>query len=495
MPRRLSLVLLAVACSACTQTPDAGVAGGSAAGSASGPDAIVLRFAPGGGLARAFRGWSDTSVWTSLQRAPSMSEPLAFDAQQGVLVMLDANRLPVRVELRLGRVTGATTERMRSITTADGYAVYGIAPTGEIVRLTSSGTWRARPPAPVRTLVPLPDGALLMFSDTEDGRVVVRKVRPPETKVADSAVIAGVDAVFPTAVGDRVYVAFGDRLDGLRTNNLERALSLSFRDAVTAMAPTPSGDRLYVAVRRDATLYVVDRYDAAVRDRIKLSAPAVALRMDPDGRYLLAKREASDTVDIIAIGTHRAIGAVATAWRSDLPIIAPDGSIALAVHDALVIVDAETQRERTRVANGARDTWVLVRWNGFRPRASSLDEPVTFNDAFGDSLAVDSIAPVPEPLLTDIPSAGGAPPSAAPLRAESRAHAWMLSFGAILSESRAKTLMNALRADGNSAQMQTSERDGTMVYRIVAGPFATREAADVAGRKSGLVYSVFEVAP
>jgi hypothetical protein len=34
-----------------------------------------------------------------------------------------------------------------------------------------------------------------------------------------------------------------------------------------------------------------------------------------------------------------------------------------------------------------------------------------------------------------------------------------------------------------------------MVYRVVAGPFPTREAADDAGRRSGLPYWIFEATP
>ncbi|MBW7934095.1 MAG: SPOR domain-containing protein [Gemmatimonadaceae bacterium] len=493
--RRASLFLLSVLALSCAKSPDAGMAGGGEAASASGPDAVLLRFPHGGGIARAYRWWSDTSVWNSIQRAPAVSEPLAFDAQQGVMVVLDAARIPVRTDLRLGRVVSATTERLRGITTADGYAVYGIAPTGEVVRLTSSGTWRLRPPAPVRTLVPLPDGALLMLSDTDDGRVALRKVHPPESKVVDSTIIAGADVVVPTTVGDRVYFASGDHLEGLRTRDLERSLTLTFSDAVRAVAPTPSGDRLFVAVRNDATLYVVDRYDSAVRDRITLPAPAVALRMDPDGRYLLARREAGDTADIVAVGTHRAIGAVETAWRTDLPFVAPDGALALAVNDALVVVDAETRRVRVRVPNGAADVWALVRWNGFRPRASSLDEPVTFEDAYGDTLGVDSVAPVPDPVPADIPANLGNAPSAPAPRAESSAHGWMVSFAAVLSESRARGIVSSLRVEGVSARVQSTERDGSMVYRVVAGPYATREAADEVGRRSGMPFWLFEAQP
>ena len=53
----------------------------------------------------------------------------------------------------------------------------------------------------------------------------------------------------------------------------------------------------------------------------------------------------------------------------------------------------------------------------------------------------------------------------------------------------------AVRVDGSTARVQATERDGTTVYRVVAGPFATREAAEESGRRSGLPYWVFEANP
>ena len=495
MPRpALLLTLLLLA--ACSKTPDAGISSGGEAAGMSGPDAVLLRFPRDGGTARAYRWLRDSTVWTSSQRVPAVSDALAFDAQQGILVVLDAARIPVRVDLRVGSVTPATKERLRALASATGYAVFGVAPTGEIVRLTSSAIWRFRPPTPVRTLQPLPDGALLILSDGNDGRVTIRRLQPPETKFTDSTTIAGADMVIPTVVGDRIYFATGDHLEGLRTRDLERSLTVTFSDAVRAVAPTPSGDRLYVAVRNSTTLYVVDRYDAAVRDRITLPGAPTALRMDPDGQYLLAQAPSGDSAYVVAIGTHRVIATFATAWRPDLPLIAPDGSIALAEGDAMVIVDAETKRERSRLLTGANDVWALVRWNGFRPRSAALDEPVKFEDAYVDSVGADSLAI--EPVADVIPAPVAAalspvPPPAA--RAEARSHGWMLSFAAVLSESRARSMAAAVRVDGSTARVQSTERDGTIVYRVVAGPFATREAAEEAGRRSGIPYWVFEASP
>ncbi|MEK7240189.1 MAG: SPOR domain-containing protein [Gemmatimonadota bacterium] len=491
--RRLAL-LLTFTLAACGRAPDVGSAAGGSASTAAGPDAILLRFARLGGTARAYRWWQDSAIWSSAQRAPAMGDVIGFDARQGVLVMFDAARVPVRIDLRVGRLVPATSERLRAVASADGVGIFGIAPTGEIVRLTSGGVWRFKPPAPVRSLLPLPDGALLILSDAADGGVTIRKVQPPQARVTDSTTIAGADLLIPTIVGDRVYFATGAHLEGLRTRDLQQSLYVSFSNTVRAVEPTPSGDRLFVAVQDSPMLFVVDRYDSAVRDRIALPDAPLALRMDSDGQYLLAQSAHGDSAHVVAIGTHRAIGTVATAWRADLPFIAPDGGLALAIDDALVIVDAETKRERARIPDGATDSWALVRWNGFRPRSASLDVPVKFVDEFADSLVADTLATDPtgeSPAPIAVPSP--VPPAAA--RAELKSHGWMLSFAAVLSESRARQIAAAMRVDGATPRVHSSERDGTTVFRVVAGPFDTREAAEEAGRRSGLPYWVYEVSP
>jgi len=60
---------------------------------------------------------------------------------------------------------------------------------------------------------------------------------------------------------------------------------------------------------------------------------------------------------------------VRTAWRADLPLVLPDGTIATATGDDVSLVDGGSLRERAAVRGGASDFWYVVLWNGFRPRA------------------------------------------------------------------------------------------------------------------------------
>jgi cell division septation protein DedD len=70
-----------------------------------------------------------------------------------------------------------------------------------------------------------------------------------------------------------------------------------------------------------------------------------------------------------------------------------------------------------------------------------------------------------------------------------------LSFAALLNEQRAKTMAFTIRVDGKPVRVVPGTSDGTPIYRIVFGPFDSREEADKAGKRTGLPYWVYEGAP
>ena len=225
---------------------------------------------------------------------------------------------------------------------------------------------------------------------------------------------------------------------------------------------------------------------------------------------------------IVAIGTARAVGTVRSQWRADLPLLGPDGGVALLQDSDVVIVDVDSHTERTRFRGGAADLWTLVRWNGFRPRAKGLDVPVSF-DADSDSTAVDSAAvdtvrttqpPVPgattqvaptivQPLSPAVgsavrpPSTAASPPPPAarprPRRTGARnVHAFVRGGP---FEGGGKDLAASILVDGHPARVVPGLVDGTPIFRVVYGPFDTHDAAVSAGKRTGLPYWVYEGAP
>src|SRR5204863_9587222 len=140
------------------------------------------------------------------------------------------------------------------------------------------------------------------------------------------------------------------------------------------------------------------------------------------------------------------------------------------------------------------DHWALIRWNGFRPRAKGLDEPVQFDVDPTDSLAnfrADSVIPPVVPRLT--PSISEPPPAREEPAADRRIRVigWTLSFAALLDEKRARDLAGTIHLDTKAVRVVPGTRERVTIWRVVAGPYPSRDEAERAGRRTGLPFWVY----
>jgi YVTN family beta-propeller protein len=467
-----------------------------------GPDAVLLRIPADGGLARAHRVGSDSTLWLSRVRTPAIARVLGFDEFLGLLLAQDRADQVLALDLRLGTLDTLSQERLRGHVVSEGGAAYGLDGRGRVLRVTPAATWNWPPPGGASALIPNPDGSLLVLADSGPA-TVIRRLIPPESKITDSATVARVRLTARTQAGDRLWAVTDEGLLSLRARDLEQAFTLTLRDSVAAIVLTPSGDRLFVATGEDR-LRVVDRYAERERGSIDLPAPVSALRMDPDGHYLLARARESDSVYVISIGTNRVVSTVATAWRQDLPLVTPDGRILIARGADAVLLDAESLRERQTYRGGASDEWSLVRWNGFRPRAAGLDRPVEFEEFAADSARADSaVAAMIAARYGDLTGIARATPDEPPMEAPTPAQrpegemrgTWTVSFATLLTEERARAMADSITVGGRRARVVPGNRDGVPVWRVLLGPFNSRQDAERAGMSSRLSYWVFEGTP
>jgi cell division septation protein DedD len=492
------------------------------ASSTTGPDQIILRIARSGGAVRAYRyPQLDSVIWKSASDAAAPGRILAFDADAGSLAYVDKNGVPGRIDLRSGTIGVATRAKLTSVASSDGWSIYGIAANGSVTRLTPSGDWTFSPSKRARLVLPQSDGTLLVLTDHGDELGVIR-VRPPDSNVTDSAAVPDAPRILHAQVGDRVYFGVDSSLITLRGRNLQVGAPIHLPDEIRAVAPTPSGDRLFVATDSSRSLTIVDRYRDQVERSIALPGTVSALRMDPLGRYVLARSAKGDSAWVVAVGTARVVGSVSTDWRDDLPLVAADGALLLAQGDDVNIVDGETLRPRSDVKNGARDFWHVIVWNGFRPRASELDQPVTFADsdsaAVADTSDTTGAAPPPSPPIdtangqtvagqTTAPRTPRAPiPRPAPPRLPAdtasstaaqapRPKGWIVSFAAFVSEGPARQRAAIISVEGQKARVVTGETNGTTIYRVVLGPYPTKADAERVGRESRQSFWVYEGIP
>ena len=491
--RRLIALTLVLATLGCSDRRDSDA--GNDAPSAkpiTGPDPLVLRVARAGGPARVYDyAPGDSLVWSSTSRVPSLARVMAFDEEAGHVVFATEGGQAGRLDFRLGTVSVPARPKLTELASADGASIFGIAD-GTVTRLTPVGTWTLKPPVPARAVYPQRDGNLLI-AGTRGRDVVLWKVRPPDDRLADSVVLDDLTRGTTAIANDRIYFADSARLVGVQIRGMDVAPPIELEGRARAIVPTPSGDRLFVVLDSSTSLAVVERYTDRVRE-LELPGVPTALRMDPLGRYLLVRPERGDSAWVVAIGTDRAIGSVRTRWRADLPAVSHDGGIALVRGDDVVFVDGETLRPRRTVAGGAKDFWHFFLWSGFRPRAAELDQPVEFQQAPQDSaiwgIPIDSGTPPADTVAAARPAEPSPAPAPTPLPA-----GWMVQFGSLLDEGKARDLAREIEVGGQRAKVITSSRTGTTLYRVLLGPYPSRAEAERVGRESRRDFWVFEGGP
>jgi hypothetical protein len=499
----LALALVLAACDPSGRPDSLPQNGAPSTIAADGPDNLVLRIPRTGGRARVYA-WPnlDSLIWTSGVNTPAVTSVLAFDAEAGTMIIVDGRGAPRSLDMRMNVLSRASGPRLTGLATADAWNVYGIAEDGSVSRVTPSALltstpsqpWRLKPPAPARELFPQRNGSLIVIADRGDA-AHAWIVYPPGTTIADTLVMPRPRLALRTQAGDRIYFTTDSGLVGFRVRDMERVSPVRIRGGVRFLAATPSGDRLYAVGDSSREIAVIDRYRDEVVSRIEMPAVVGDMRMDPLGRYLVARAASGDSAWVIAVGTERLIGSVATEWREDIPYIARDGAIALVNGTAVSFVDGATLRNIRTVERGAADYWHEFAWDGFRPRAEGLDTPADFpvdsvpQDTSRIWLPSDSVAGPPPLTFPPVDTTPRIPP------ARTTSLGWTVSFAALLDGARAQQMAASIVVDGQPARVMPAVLDGTTVHRVVLGPYATRADAERAGRSSGQPFWVYEGTP
>jgi hypothetical protein len=459
-----ALICLAVLLAACGDRPrtDVPVTDTAAAPASAirGPDALFLRVPRAGGAVRVVAYPNiDSTVWKSSGVIEAPGRVLGFDDDAGVLAMLDAKSRPVLVDFRAGRIDDDVRLPLTAAVSLDGSTIYGVTAKGDVIRRSPADSVRFTMKVPARGVFPLRDGSVLIWSGRES-RSTLSRIRPPSSDVIDSLAMPAADFATGTGVGDRLYFASGDRLQAVQTRTLQLSEPIPVGGPISDIAVTPSGDRIYVLadVAGKPTLIFVDRYRWRISSSLPLEGKARELRVDPIGRYVLV-RGARDTVTVIGVAANRVVGTVRSEWRNDMPLVAPDASIATVVGNDVVFVAAEDGRQVSRIGNGASEIWFSFWWTGFRPRAAGLDQPVTFDSAttVADSAQVTVTDSVRVPATDSVAKPVG----------------YTVSFFTLLSETRAQAEAANIRVDNETAHVETVVRNGIPMYRVILGPYAT----------------------
>ena len=493
--RLFSLLFLALA--ACSDTRGPAGEGVAAFSAAYGQDPIALRVARGGGPVRAYQyPRLDSLIWTSTQNVGGQPQLLAFDPENGLEAYVDRSGVPGWVDVRIGTVKPSRSSKLSLLTSGDAYSIYGVTNDTVIHRSTPGGEWEFETAHPVRGLFPMMDGGLVVLTSKDDDAMLTR-LRPPERTVMDSAKVPNPFQVAMSPLGDRLYLAIGREVRALSTSTFDATGSVQFDGPVVALTTTPSGDRVFVVTEGATRVEILDRYSGEHSESIRLPGRVKELRIDPLGRLLLARPDTGDSVWVINVGTNRLVTTLPSSWRADLPNVGPDGAVATVVGRDVNFTVPGQPKPKIIVRDGGAEIWHFVFWNGFRPRAAGLDQPVVFpvDTAYYIAPSSDSL---PAPVSTTIDTAASRPQVVAPVDTTIRkpaASQWSVQVAAVLSEERAREIARTIRVDGAQPRVVVSSVDGSRVYRVVLGPFPSRAEADRVGRQSGRDYWVFEGVP
>jgi len=415
---------------------------------------------------------------------------LAFDEEEGLIAAVDSRGLPLWIDLRTATVTRTGRGKLHDLISIDGSTIYGVNADGAVERFTPPGNWTFKPPQPASAVFPQTNGAILILTGRGPS-ARLHRMHPPENTLLDTLALPNVTNGTGAPLGDRVYFVSDRRsLTAVRARTLVKGDPITLDHGIAGMATTPSGDRFYVITDSSTDLTVLDPIQDRVSTTVRLPGWARDLRVDPFGRFVLVRAASGDSAWIVSIGTDKVVGTLHSAWRSDLPFVAPDGSIAVTEGADVAFIDPATLLAIRRAVDGAADFWYPFTWSGLRTRGQPVD---TTSLAPTD---VDTAPVTPAPPLR-LPRTDTTPPR--PLTpttsADSSKIGFTVSFAVLLNDAKARELAAKIVVDGKPARVVTGVNDGTAVYRVVLGPYSSRDEAERVGRASGQTYYVYAGTP
>ena len=413
------------------------------------PGVSVLRLPRDGGVARLYRVAAlDSAPWKPADPLPAMERPIGADPEQGLVFALDRKNNVVALDLDTRRVR-TYLENIRYAALGPDGALYAVDTAGAVTQLVRR--------TPIRFRSKL-QGKPAQLYGTMEGALVARLGgdRPaleylgPDQAPSSTPLPNGQAAA--TFLGDLVAVAADTAVVLYAPQRKTQPRVIPVAGDARAVLFSPSGHRLYVA-RAAAPLLVLDRVDGSQLQEIELPGPAKELRSDMYGRWLLVRPEQGDSLWVIDVGTGKLLGSAAARWSDDLPAVAPPNTLLIRKGADLAGLDLSATgfTELGRIKGGAADFWLPLAWQP----ASETEIPFQSDSALAEA------------------DTGPARPTVYLQVSSSQNPVWATELSAKLS------------AAGLPASVLKPRRSAE-VYRVVLGPYATREQAEATGRKIGM---------
>ncbi len=418
--------------------------------------AVLVRLSVKGGTPRLYRLPSLTELPGTLRgRLPAVDRVIGTDDADGLLFLHSAKGDAIAYDLQSGRADTVATGVTMAALGPDG-TLFTIDAKKRVVSYShrSKTAWPQPLAATPAAIFGGADQRLIAVTSEKKPRLVAETLDQP----AVMRPYPGSGVVEAARFGDEVASATDSGLVLIEPVGRRAAAFVPLTDHPTSVAFSPAGHRLYVSRKTGFGLAVVDRFTRDEMDGVALPGMARALRLDPLGRWLLAQAGVGDSVWIVDLPTKTLTATVAGAWGDDLPVVSLDGTVLLRQGTDVVAIRPDSGQPVGKVSGAAGDLWVATGWI---PSGSSRSA---------------ALADAPGPAAAAGDTAAGALYVQVSI---SQNKEW--------SDGMAQQLLRAgLRA---TVLPPTSTDDG---YRVVLGPYATREQAEDIGRKLGRPYWIYQ---
>ena len=451
------LLALAAALSlACQSGPPTHLRGLSVASTT--PPSSLLRLPAAGGTAELYHvpkleSWG----WKSGTPLPPIRRAIGVDLDLGMVYGLTPKNEIIALDLQTARPRPQPLATARDVAVGPDGTLYTVDDSLRVVEFVRRTPTRfaARLPTRPRDLFGTRTSSLLAISSGATNVLSILRTEDQPTRI----VLPSGDAT-ATYWGDLLAIAADTAVLLVDPDQPDQPVDLPVSGHARAVLFSPSGHRFYVA-RREGALLVFNRFTRERLGEIALPGTAGALRADPFGRWLLVHPPSADSVWLVDAARSRFVASFPCVWESDLPTVTNQQTL-LVKHGADVIaydLGKEGFPETGRVPGGARDIWLPMAWT---PETGTATSPV--------AQAVDSAAATPD---------SG---SAAKI---------YLQVSSSQNRSWSAELARQLEQQGLPARV-LDPRPGEDGFRVVLGPYPTREAAESTGRRLGRPYFIYQ---
>jgi len=246
--------------------------------------AVAIRVAAKGGIPRVYRLSTLVEVPDMIRgRLPPVGRVVGLDAEAEFLYVVTGKGEVLAVDLGSARVDTVATAVQQATLGPDG-TLFTVDAKRRVVSLAR----RLR----VAWAQPLPSLPHQLFGAADQRLVAVDAPKlltaAADQPAASRPIPTGGD-VAATRWGDLLAVSSDSGVLLMDPLGRREPAFVALSDHPRELAFSPSGHRIYVTRRTEPGLAAIDRFERAEIDGIALPLPAAAIRLDPLGRWLLAR--------------------------------------------------------------------------------------------------------------------------------------------------------------------------------------------------------------